>query len=189
MSIQPLHGETPPVYGTHHCAFRCRDAEETREFYEDVLGFPLAIALKIDEKDFEHEELIHYLHFFFDIGSHDPEQPNYIAFFEAFDKSDDDPEELFKKRDGLDLHFAMRVADHAALHAWEQRLTSKGIEIDGPIEHGICSSIYFYDPNGYQLEFTTEDDREKAIVNEHRSNAKVELQAWRDWKTARANGK
>ena len=28
----------------HHAAYRCRDAEQTRWFYEDVLGLPLAAA-------------------------------------------------------------------------------------------------------------------------------------------------
>ena len=31
----------------HHSAYRCRDAEETRAFYEDFLGLPLAEALAI----------------------------------------------------------------------------------------------------------------------------------------------
>ena len=38
----------PPVYGMEHSEYRCRDAEETRVFYEDVVGFPLALALHID---------------------------------------------------------------------------------------------------------------------------------------------
>ena len=29
------------VLRLHHFAYRCRDAEETRQFYEDVLGLPL----------------------------------------------------------------------------------------------------------------------------------------------------
>jgi len=33
----------------HQCAFRCRDSEETRHFYEDFLGLPLACTLEILE--------------------------------------------------------------------------------------------------------------------------------------------
>jgi catechol 2,3-dioxygenase-like lactoylglutathione lyase family enzyme len=29
-------------------AYRCRDSEETREFYEDFLGLPLVSAFEID---------------------------------------------------------------------------------------------------------------------------------------------
>ena len=39
---KPVGGPTPaPVLGLHHFAYRCRDAEETRHFYEDILGLPL----------------------------------------------------------------------------------------------------------------------------------------------------
>ena len=37
------------IRGVHHNAYRCRDSEETRAFYEDFLGLPLAEALAIDE--------------------------------------------------------------------------------------------------------------------------------------------
>jgi len=29
------------IKGLHHNAYRCRDSEETRKFYEDFLGLPL----------------------------------------------------------------------------------------------------------------------------------------------------
>jgi len=40
---------SPPVMGAHHAAFRCRNAAETRTFYEDIFGFPMAQALDIAE--------------------------------------------------------------------------------------------------------------------------------------------
>ena len=33
----------------HHAAYRCRDSEETRRFYEGFLGLALAGTLEIDE--------------------------------------------------------------------------------------------------------------------------------------------
>ena len=33
----------------HHNAYRCRDSEQTRAFYEDFLGLPLTEALEIRE--------------------------------------------------------------------------------------------------------------------------------------------
>jgi hypothetical protein len=38
----------PVVYGLNHYAFRCRDAEETRHFYEDILKLPLACTIYHD---------------------------------------------------------------------------------------------------------------------------------------------
>ena len=36
------------IHGLHHFAYRCRDAEETRRFYEDLLGLPLVMTMKLD---------------------------------------------------------------------------------------------------------------------------------------------
>ena len=35
------------IKGLHHNAYRCRDSEETRRFYEDFLGLPLVNAFEI----------------------------------------------------------------------------------------------------------------------------------------------
>ena len=35
------------IKGLHHNAYRCRDSEQTRRFYEDFLGLPLAGAFPI----------------------------------------------------------------------------------------------------------------------------------------------
>jgi len=35
------------IKGLHHNAYRCRDSEETRCFYEDFLGLPLVHSLEI----------------------------------------------------------------------------------------------------------------------------------------------
>ena len=38
---------TNTIRGLHHNAYRCRDSEATRKFYEDFLGLPLAHTLEI----------------------------------------------------------------------------------------------------------------------------------------------
>ncbi len=37
-----------PIQQLHHYAYRCRDAEETRHFYEDILGLPLYHIIQSD---------------------------------------------------------------------------------------------------------------------------------------------
>ena len=37
------------IKGLHHNAYRCRDSEETRGFYEDFLGLRFVSAFEIDE--------------------------------------------------------------------------------------------------------------------------------------------
>ena len=46
MSTVPALFPTAPIHGLHHFAYRCKDAEETRHFYEDILGLPLYHIIK-----------------------------------------------------------------------------------------------------------------------------------------------
>ena len=184
MTLNPSDPSQPPVYGLDHSAYRCRDAEETRHFYEDIVGFPLTMALHIDTHPTTGEP-VDYLHIFFDIGGGNPDEPTYIAFFEVVDHPGDNPDELYKKRWGMDLHFAMRVADHAALDTWKDRLEDKGLEVEGPIDHGMFRSIYFHDPNGYRLEFASAEAAEKAVFADHSAKARDLMANWATWKASR----
>ncbi len=184
MTRKPQDPTQPPVYGLDHSAYRCRDAEETRAFYEDVLGFPLTLALHIDRHPTTGEP-VDYLHIFFDIGSGDPDNPSHIAFFEVVDRPEDDPAELFKRRWGMDLHFAMRVDGHAALHTWKQRLDDRGVSVEGPIDHGMFRSIYFHDPNGYRLEFASAEQAEKRLFEQESAGAREQMARWNAWKQSR----
>ena len=38
MTTLPNLPPPAPIEQLHHYAYRCRDAEETRHFYEDILG-------------------------------------------------------------------------------------------------------------------------------------------------------
>src|SRR5450755_4898278 len=65
-------GERPatPVRGVHHLALICRDTEETIQFYQEFLGFPLVEL--VENRDYSGSN-----HFFFDIGNH-----NLLGFFD-----------------------------------------------------------------------------------------------------------
>ena len=64
------------IKGLHHNAYRCRDSEQTRRFYEDFLGLPLAGSLEIRETKTGRATSV--LHTFYRLGD-----GSFLAFFEA----------------------------------------------------------------------------------------------------------
>ena len=127
------------IKGLHHAAYRCRDSEETRNFYEDFLGLPMIDALAIGETATGRSAPV--LHTFFQMAD-----GSCIAFFEAPDQ----PFE-FKEQHDFDLHIALTV-DHETLHAMKAKGEAEGIDTRGIADHGFVKSIYFRDPNGYVVE-------------------------------------
>ena len=89
----------PEIRGVHHVAYRCRDAEETRHFYEDLLGLKLVAALAFDKEPTGRP--LEYMHLFFEM--HDG---NYIAFF---DEPVHSTEDAYKGKSAIDLHIALQV--------------------------------------------------------------------------------
>lgn len=159
----------PALRGVHHAAFRCRDAEQTRAFYEDVLGLPLKAALVFEEEPGTGRKLP-YMHLFFEFGD-----GNYIAFFDVPDGAS---EEHFHPAWGLDRHIALEVRSLDELQAFKKRLRAAGVGCFGPIDHHFVQSIYFYDPNGVNLEITCRAPDHDAIMAEEASQAKDVLAAW-----------
>lgn len=130
------------IRGLHHNAYRCRDSEETRAFYEDFLGLPLAHALHLGQTKTGRET--DALHTFFRLGD-----GSFLAFFEVPGM----PFE-FKPQHDFDLHIALEV-DAATLDAAKARAQREGREVRGVSDHGFIHSIYLRDPNGYVIELCT----------------------------------
>ena len=160
----------PPVLkGVHHTAFRCRDAEETRKFYQDILGLDLKASLVFEEEPGTGRPLP-YMHLFFALGD-----GNYVAFFDVPGGAH---EGKFKMKWGMDLHFAMEVESEQELMAFKKRLDAVGVPCFGPIDHHFVHSIYFYDPNGINVEITYRDPKHDAIMEAEAADAKAVMAEW-----------
>jgi hypothetical protein len=55
---------------------------------------------------------------------------------------------------GTMQHLAFKVSNDAELMAMRDRLRSKGVPVLGPIEHGLCRSIYFAGLENITLELS-----------------------------------
>ncbi len=157
------------IKGLHHAAYRCRDSEETRRFYEDFLGLPLANVLAIGETATGRETGV--LHSFFQLGD-----GSFVAFFEAPDRPFD-----FVPQHDFDLHIALEV-DRGTLEAMFEKGKAKGIDTRGIVDHGFVHSIYFRDPNGYVVELAAPTGGSTRSAKDERRAAREALDRWQDAK-------
>ncbi|MBX3274962.1 MAG: VOC family protein [Sandaracinaceae bacterium] len=153
------------ISGLHHNAYRCRDSEETRRFYEDFLGLPLAATLEIGET--KTGRACQHLHTFYEM-----DDGSYLAFFEAPDM----PFEFVDRHD-FDLHIALEV-ERPHLLAMMAEGQRRGMEVRGISDHGFIDSIYFRDPNGYVIELTTKKDGHDEATDPTKNAARDKLDAW-----------
>lgn len=153
------------IRGLHHNAYRCRDSGETRRFYEDFLGLPLAEAFEI--RTTKSGRAAKVLHSFYRLGD-----GSFLAFFEVPDQPFD-----FKDQHDFDLHIALEV-DRTTLESMFARGKDAGIETRGIADHGFIDSIYFRDPNGYVIELTCRKPGHDAALDPARNGARAKLDAW-----------
>ena len=187
MHPQPHSADTlpapAPIQQLHHYAYRARDAEETRHFYEDILGLPMYHIIQSDHVP-STGEYCPYTHFFFRL-----QDGSFIAFF---DLGDDEAALPSPNTPTWVNHVAFRVNSVADLEASRTRLQAHGVNVIGVTDHHIFKSIYFFDPNGVRLELTAQVADENQMLQESR-DARARLDAWTtrkaQWRLERASGK
>jgi len=153
------------IKGLHHNAWRCRDSEQTRRFYEDFLGLPLAGSLWL--KTTKSGRATDTLHTFYRLGD-----GSFLAFFEAPDMPFD-----FKDQHDFDLHIALEV-ERDVLEPMMARGEQAGIETRGISDHGFIDSIYFRDPNGYVVELTAKRPDHDEAMDPAANCARDTLDRW-----------
>ncbi len=161
------------IKGLHHNAYRCRDSEETRKFYEDFLGLPLVHTLHIQETKTGRGTSVLHTFFQLDDGS-------CLAFFEAPDRPFD-----FKEQHDFDLHIALEV-EPAALEAMFAKAKAEGREVRGISDHQVIRSIYFRDPNGYVIELAAKVPGREGAMDPTKNRARDLLNEWQAQKASAA---
>lgn len=156
------------IKGLHHSAYRCKDSEETRKFYEDFLGLPLVNAFEITETKSGRDT--HVLHSFYKMGD-----GSCLAFFEV--PGDEGKDFEFKRQHDYDLHMAVEV-ERVALEPMMEKAKAAGIEVRGIADHHMIDSIYLRDPNGYVIELTAKRPDHDVQMDPAKNEARKHLDMW-----------
>ena len=173
MTIRALPPGKPAMLS--HAAFICSDTARTAEFYAGILGMELVAAV-LDDKIPSTGEPIPYFHSFFRMAD-----GSTIAFFEAPELPPPSPDS--HPAYGTFRHFAMQVDTTAEVDRWAAHLRDCGVDVLGPVDHGIIYSVYFRDPDGNRLEITTPTDPK---WNDDAEAARASLDEWNEVKARAA---
>jgi catechol 2,3-dioxygenase-like lactoylglutathione lyase family enzyme len=160
--------------GFHHVAYRCKDAKQTVEFYQNVLGMDFQLAIAEDHVP-STGAYDPYMHIFMDAGN-----GNVLAFFELPEQPNMDRDQNTPK---WVQHIAMKLKNLEALNAAKVSIESQGIDVIGPTNHGIFKSIYFFDPNGHRLELVADTHTQEQMQELHRVAPEM-LNEWSKTKKA-----
>jgi glyoxylase I family protein len=166
--------KTPVVNGltpsrVHHSSWVVTDQERTRNFYENIIGFPLA-AFWIETVPFEGEPLV-MSHAFYTLPD-----GSALTFFNMAEPKF---HERFKSPvTEMFNHVAFKL-ESKALELLIERLDKAGVH-NMIIDHGYCRSMYTMDPDGLRLEFAVDSPRVDEIVAEQAKTAHTTLQEWLD---------
>ncbi|MEW5687713.1 MAG: VOC family protein [Pseudomonadota bacterium] len=148
---QPNVGQHPT--GIHHLAFMAADIKKHIEFFTQVMGCPL-VAI------FDMHGVPGALHAFLRMNDH-----SYFSIVQM-PAVKDIAIEVGKTHAGSGglpsaagtlQHLAFGVDTEAALIGMRDRIRSHGINVIGPIDHGMCKSIYFAGPDQITLEVATSE--------------------------------
>ena len=158
----------------HHVAYRCKDAKETVDFYQRVLGMGFVLAIAENEVPSTGEP-DPYMHIFMDAG-----MGNILAFFEL---PNSEPMDRDRNTPAWVQHIAFELENLRALEDAKQRVEAEGLDVIGPTDHGIFQSIYFFDPNGHRIELAANTSTPEQLEELNRV-APAMLAEWSETKRA-----
>lgn len=134
--------------GLHHIAIMTADIKKQIAFFSEVMGFRLTAL-------FDMHGVPGGLHAFLEMNEH-----SYFSIVQLKEAAQV-PIELGITHAGTGAgvsapgtmqHLAFRVDNDDDLLAMRDRIRKNGVNVIGPIRHGMCQSIYFAGPDGMALE-------------------------------------
>ncbi len=140
--------------GIHHIAMMSADIKKHIDFFCDVMGCKLSAL-------FHMHGVPGGLHAFLELNEH-----CYFSIVQL-DEAKSVKIELGKTHSGTGAnasapgtmqHLAFNVDSLDDLLAMRDRLRSKGLNVMGPMDHGMCHSIYFAGPDQMTLEIATSQE-------------------------------
>lgn len=158
----PTRATNFDLRGFNHVALTCADMQDTVDFYEGILGFPLVKTLDLAG---------HGQHFFFQVTEHDgiaffyftnmnPQAPGIAgADWNAGEMTPSSARGLTGKASPGAMHHLSFGVPQDKLEEYRRKLIDAGIEVSDMVhqtdQNGeSISSFYFRDPDGIILEFS-----------------------------------
>jgi catechol 2,3-dioxygenase-like lactoylglutathione lyase family enzyme len=150
-----------------HHAYACWDSEETRHFYEDILGMPLVATIVLEDPLRADGSMC--CHTFFEIAD-----GTVLEFFEhtsLFHPKD------FTAHSGFHRNVALEVEGDAMVRQFKCKLDAAGVT-NVLTDHGGSLSLRFSDPNGLILELMANIPTSLEYQRTLRASAHSDLQQW-----------
>ena len=123
----------PRVKRVAHIVLYVRDPEASARWYGEVLG--MKVSARVPDGPYKGGV-------FMSFGEYDHD----IALFPA---SDDSPRGKEFEHIGLQVDCDNDVESLRRLYGW---MLQKNVNIHEVLDHGVSTGVYFYDPDGHQLE-------------------------------------
>jgi catechol 2,3-dioxygenase-like lactoylglutathione lyase family enzyme len=138
----------PTAYGFSHVGVSTHQMDATIRFYTEVLGFPPVVE---DVTSVSSGGSIRMV--YFDVGDE-----QFMVFMESKNVPGIPADYDTSINGALGLprgmyHFSFKVPTLEDLESRRQSLASQGIDVSATIDLGYAKAIFFFDPNGIQLEF------------------------------------
>lgn len=140
-----------------HAVIKVRDLEKSRKFYTEILG--------MDVMNHSPEIGILFL-------ANNRRDHHELALLQIGPQAETPPANSI----GL-LHIAFRLRNEAELRAAYKDLKENQVPIAFTVNHGITKSVYFYDPDGHELELYCDNSPEECgkLANPYMGTEKLDF--------------